>query len=76
MAVKMNDKPIPTEEGLASEGLTLNKVFALFQENDRIMKETSRQMDMLTEQMGSLRRNFGEMTKHIVAQNIKERVNA
>jgi len=70
MAVTMSDKPIPTEEGLS-----FNKIFAMFQENDRIMKETSRKMDMLNEQMGGLRRSFGEMAEHLVAQNIEERSN-
>jgi hypothetical protein len=74
MAVTKSDKPIPTEEGHASDGLTFNQVFAIFQENDRVMEEASRKMNMLTEQMGNLCRNFGEMTEHIVAQNIKERV--
>ena len=70
MAVKMNDKPIPTEEGLS-----FNKVFAVFQENDRIMQETSRKMDMLTEQVGRLCRSVGEMAEHLVAQNTEERSN-
>jgi len=70
MAVKMNDKSIPAEEGL-----TLNKVFAMFQENDRIMEEASRKMKMLTEQMGGLRRSFGEMAEHLVAQGCEEQVN-
>ena len=70
MAVTKNDNPIPTEESL-----TLNEVFAMFRENDRIMKEASRKMEMLTEQMGGLRRSFGEMAEHIVAQGTEERVN-
>ena len=70
MAETMNDKSIPAEESL-----TFNKVFAIFQENDRIMKEASRKMEMLTEQMGGLCRSFGEMAEHLAAQNIEEQVN-
>ena len=65
MAVKMSDKPISTENGLTSDCLTLNKVFAIFQENDRIMKETIREMDMLTKQMSGLSRHFGEIAKRL-----------
>jgi len=75
MAVKISNKPIPTEEGHSSDGLTLNQVFAMFQENDRIMMETKREMDMLTEQMSGLRRSFGKMAERLAAQNIEERVN-
>jgi len=68
MAVTMNDKSVPT-----GEGLTFNKIFALFQENDRIMKEASRKMEMLTEQMGGLCRSFGEMAEHLAAQSNEEK---
>jgi len=70
MAETMNDRPIQTEEGL-----TFNKVLAMFQENDRMIMEASRKMDMLNEQMGGLRRSFGEMAEHLVDQNIEERLN-
>ena len=75
MALTMNNKPIPAEEDPNLDSLTFNKVFAMFQENDRIMKEASQKMNMLTEQMGGLRRSFGEMAEHVAAQNIEERVN-
>jgi len=70
MAVTMNDRSIPTEEGL-----TFNKIFAMFEENDRIMEETSREMDMLNQQMGGLRRSLGEMAERLAAQRIEKRVN-
>jgi hypothetical protein len=67
MAVTKSDRPIPTEESL-----TFNKIFAMFQENDRIIEEASRKMNMLAEQMGDLRRNFGEMAEHLAAQSTED----
>jgi hypothetical protein len=68
MAVTINDRPIPT-----GEDLTLNNVWAIFQENDRIMKETIRKMNLINEQMGGLRRSFGEMAEHLAAQSVEEK---
>jgi len=77
MAVTVSDRPIPT-----GEGLTFEKVWAMFQETDRQMKETdrkmqetSRKMEMLNEQMGGLHRSFGEMAEHLVAPSIEKRFN-
>jgi len=72
MAVTMSDKSISTEDGLTSGGLTFNKIFAMFHENDRIMKETIREMDLLTEQMSGLCRNFGEVAERLADQSIIE----
>ena len=77
MAVTMSERPMPT-----GEGLTFEKVWAMFQETresqketDRMMKETSRKMEMLNEQMGGLHNSFGEMAEHLVAPSIEERFN-
>jgi len=50
------------------EGLTFEKVWAMFQETDRIVKENARQM-------GDLHNRFGEMAEHLVAPGIHERFN-
>ena len=70
MAVTMSNKSIPT-----GEKLTFNNIFAMFQENDKIIKEASRKMDMLKEQMGGLYRSFEEMAEHLAVQNSEERFN-
>jgi len=75
------DRPPPT-----GEGLTFEKVWAMFQETnreikerqketDRIMRKTDRRLDRLGKQMGDLHRRFGEMAEHLVAPSIHKRFN-
>jgi len=81
MDVTVNDRPIPT-----GEGLTFEKVWATLQENARIQaegykeireiqKETSRKMAKLNKQMGDLHNRFGEMAEHLVVPSIEKRFN-
>ena len=57
------DRPPPT-----GEGLTFEKVWALFQETDRKMQETDRKI-------GELTNRFGELAEHLVDPAIHERFN-
>jgi len=68
-------KGIPT-----GEGLTFEKVWAMFQETDRQMKEIKqsiKETDKIVKenarQMGYLNNRFGEMAEHLVAPGIHER---
>ena len=71
------DRPPPT-----GEGLTYEKVWAMFQETDRKMQEnaeswkkTERFLKKIGKQMGDLHRRFGEMAEHLVAPSIHKRFN-
>ena len=80
----MSERPIPT-----GEGLTFEKVWAMFQESDRKMqetdrlmkenarrqRETDRQMKELGRRMGDLHNRFGEIAEHLVAPGIASRFN-
>ncbi|MDR2575533.1 MAG: hypothetical protein LBC52_03730 [Treponema sp.] len=57
------DRPPPT-----GEGLTYEKVWAMFQETREQMKETDRKI-------GELSNRFGELAEHLVAPAIHERFN-
>jgi len=74
METTIIDRPAPT-----GEGLTFEKVWALFQESDRRMekqwKETDRRMKRLDKQMGNLHNRFGELAEHLVAPSIAKRFN-
>jgi hypothetical protein len=81
METAVIDRPPPT-----GEGLTFEKVWAIFQENakqqketERIMKErqkeTDRQIRRLDKQMGDLHNRFGELAEHLVAPSIARRFN-
>ncbi|MCL2878807.1 MAG: hypothetical protein FWF29_01055 [Treponema sp.] len=63
MATALNERPIPT-----GEGLTFEKVWAMFQETDRKMQETDRKI-------GELSNRFGELAEHLVAPGIADRFN-
>ena len=79
-----NERPIPT-----GEGLTFEKVWAMFQETDkkfqetreqmketdRQMKETDRKLGELGIRFGDLGNRFGELAEHLVAPGIVERFN-
>jgi len=88
MATTVNERP----EGKApptGEGLTFEKVWAMFQETDRKMqetdrivketaeqmKETDRKMKETSEKMGFLSNRFGELAEHLVAPGIAQRFN-
>ncbi|MDR2618364.1 MAG: hypothetical protein LBC62_05785 [Treponema sp.] len=72
------------------QGLTFEKVWAMFQETDRKMQETARQMRETDRQMqetgrkmretdrriGELCNRFGELAEHLVAPNIRKKFNA
>jgi uncharacterized coiled-coil protein SlyX len=78
MEATVNKQPlkgIPT-----GEGLTFEKVWAMFQETDRQMKEIKqsiKETDKIVKenarQMGYLNNRFGEMAEHLVAPGIHER---
>jgi hypothetical protein len=84
MEMTVSERPIPT-----GEGLTFEKVWAMSQETDRIVKEvaqivrenaerqkeTERQMKKTHRRMGDLYNRFGEMAEHLVAPGIARRFN-
>ena len=79
-----NERPIPT-----GEGLTFEKVWAMFQETDRKFQETDRKfqetdrefdktkesLKEIGKQIGGLNNSFGELAEHLVAPGIAERFN-
>ena len=73
-----------TETREPEMGLTFEKVWAMFQESDRRMRElneeTARKMRELSEetdrQIGRLGDRFGELAEHLVAPNIVQKFNA
>ena len=84
MPTAVTERPIPT-----GEGLTFEKVWAIFQETGRkiqevseLQKETAQQMketDRIVKenarQMGDLHNRFGELAEHLVAPGILEKFN-
>ena len=70
MASTLSERPIPT-----GEGLTFEKVWAMFQETDRKMQETFQQMKETDKKIGYLENRFGELAEHLVAPNIREKFN-
>jgi hypothetical protein len=58
------------------EGLTFEKVWAMFQETDRKFQETREQMKETDRKIGELSNRFGELAEHLVAPSIKEKFNA
>jgi len=75
------DRPPPT-----GEGLTFEKVWAMFQESERERKEGNRKVDKelketarvvreLGKQMGDLHNRFGELAEHLVVPSINKRFN-
>jgi hypothetical protein len=64
-------------------GLTFEKVWAMFQETDREMRElrmqvekTSREVEKTSRIVGNLGNKFGELAEHLVLPNIEEKFNA
>ena len=68
METAVTDRPPPT-----GEGLTFEKVWAMFQETDRKMQETDRIVKENARQMGDLHNRFGEIAEHLVAPGITSR---
>ena len=64
------DRPPPT-----GEGLTFEKVWAMFQETDRKMQETDRKMQETDKKIGKLGNRFGELVEHLVSPNMEEKFN-
>jgi Holliday junction resolvase-like predicted endonuclease len=71
-----------SREPPTGEGLTFEKVWAMFQETDRQSKETDRRLKEAERliarngrQIGGLHRSFGEMAEHLVAPGIEARFN-
>jgi hypothetical protein len=76
----MSDSPSTIPGG---EGLSFEKVWAMFQETDREIKETGRllketrlQMKETDRQIGALGNRFGELAEHLVTPSIMEKFNA
>jgi hypothetical protein len=71
-------RPIPT-----GEGLTFEKVWAMFQESDRKWQETRYEMKKENDRwhkeaeriVGKLGNRFGQLVEHLVAPNLKEKFN-
>ena len=59
-----------------TEGLTFEKVWAMFQETDRKFQETDRRMKETDRKLGELGNRFGELAEHLVAPSIREKFNA
>jgi len=74
METAVIDRPPPT-----GEGLTFEKVWALFQESDRKREKERQEMERfmkeLGKQMGDLHNRFGELAEHLVVPSIAERFN-
>jgi hypothetical protein len=58
------------------EGLTFEKVWAMFQETDKKFKETDRQIRQNQKMMSDLGRKFGKIIEHMFIPNLKEKFNA
>jgi hypothetical protein len=58
------------------EGLTFEKVWAMFQETDRKFQETDRLMRQNQKMMSDLGRRFGKIIEHMFIPNLREKFNA
>jgi hypothetical protein len=59
-----------------SQGLTFEKVWAMFQETDKKFKETDRLIRQNQKMMGDLGRKFGKIIEHMFIPNLKKKFNA
>jgi hypothetical protein len=83
METTVNEKPAPSLEcPPTGEGLTFEKVWAMFKETDLKFQETDRQFKETREEMketyrkiGELGNRFGELAEHLVAPAIHKRFN-
>jgi hypothetical protein len=58
------------------EGLTFEKVWAMFRKTDQQIKETDRQLRQNQKMMSDLGRKFGKIIEHMFIPNLKEKFNA
>jgi hypothetical protein len=83
MATAASKRPPLSNEGIPTgEGLTFEKVWAMFQETDKKIQEVNEQQKenalrfKETERIiGKLGNRFGELVEHLVGPNIKEKFN-
>jgi len=65
---------------IQAEGLTFEKVWAMFQESDRKFQETREEIRRLSREtdkkIGELGNRFGELAEHLVLPNIMEKFRA
>ena len=52
------------------------KIWAILQETDRLVKENAKQMKITDKKIGELSNRFGELAEHLVAPSIKDKFNA
>jgi len=60
----------------SGEGLTFEKVWAMFQETDRKFQETREQMKETDRRIGKLGNRFGELAEHLVSPGIMDKFNS
>jgi len=70
MAVAAKKRPIPT-----GEGLTYEKVWAMFQETDQKFKEVAEQHKETKRIISKLFSPYDDLVEHLVAPNIKKKFN-
>jgi len=77
MTANKTEKTIPT-----GEGLTFEKVWAMFKETDKKFQKTDKDLQELrklqaenSRQMGGLHSSFGQLAEHLVAPGIEKRFN-
>jgi hypothetical protein len=58
------------------QGLTFEKVWAMFQETDKKFQETGRLIRQNQKMMSDLGRKFGKIIEHMFIPNLKEKFNA
>ena len=76
MSEAMYESPSgPVAPPPTGEGLTFEKVWAMFQETDKKMQKTERLVKRISKQMGGLHNSFGELAEHLVAPGIVKRFN-
>ena len=68
--IPTNERPIPT-----GEGLTFEKVWAMFQETREQINELREESKKTDRKIGELGNRFGELAEHLVAPGIAERFN-
>jgi len=73
---------VTNNDSSPGEGLTFEKVWAMFQETgkrmeetDRLIRETGEQIKETNRRIGELGNRFGELAEHLVAPSIMEKFN-
>ncbi|MDR0447082.1 MAG: hypothetical protein LBH07_00265, partial [Treponema sp.] len=57
----------------ATEALTFEKVWVMFQETDRKFRKTDRKFRETARRIGELGNRFGELAEHLVAPSINKK---